>query len=102
MRDGNVGKRWATRAELLPRARSWLAYIVTSPHFRIPRPSFQLCSEVPKEEVPMSDLAKWKVHGPVHILRIEFAEWDLSKEEWQAPRSFTLVQFFPNRRITES
>jgi YD repeat-containing protein len=50
----------------------------------------------------MSDLAKWKLHGSVHTLRIEHAEWDLGKEEWQAPRHSTLVQFLPNCKISEN
>lgn len=29
----------------------------------------------------MGDLANWKVHGPVHALRTEFAEWDLDRED---------------------
>ena len=34
----------------------------------------------------MSDLAQWKVHGPVRSLKTEFAAWDLATEEWGAPR----------------
>lgn len=50
----------------------------------------------------MSDLPQWKIHGPVHTLRSEFAEWDLIREEWQAPRHVSLVRFLPNGRIVES
>lgn len=50
----------------------------------------------------MSDLASWKVHGPVHTLRTEFAEWDLSLEQWQAARNSNLVRFHPDGRISES
>jgi hypothetical protein len=44
----------------------------------------------------MSDLAKRNLHGPVHTLRSEFAEWDLTKEEWQPPRHFTVTSFLPD------
>jgi len=50
----------------------------------------------------MSDLTTWNVHGAVHTLRTEHAEWDLSLERWQAARSFTLVRFHPDGRISES
>jgi hypothetical protein len=50
----------------------------------------------------MSDLANWNVHGPVHTLRTEFAEWDLSLEQWQAARNFNSVRFHPDGRINES
>jgi hypothetical protein len=57
---------------------------------------------VATQEMPMSDLATWNVHGPVHTLRTEHAEWDLSLERWQAARYFTLVRFHPDGRISES
>jgi hypothetical protein len=57
---------------------------------------------VATEEMPVSDLANWDVHGPVHTLRTEFAEWNLSLERWQAARHFTLVRFDPDGKITES
>jgi YD repeat-containing protein len=41
----------------------------------------------------MSDLAKWKVHGPVENLRSEFAVWDLNREDWEPPRHFTITSF---------
>ncbi len=50
----------------------------------------------------MSDLARWKVHGPVRTLRSEFAEWDLTTEAWQAPRSYSLTSFLADGRISES
>ena len=50
----------------------------------------------------MSDLAQWNVHGPVHTLRSEHAEWDLSLEQWQAAKRFTLVGFHPDGRINEN
>jgi hypothetical protein len=53
------------------------------------------------EVVLTSDLAKWNVHGPVHTLRIEFAEWDLSTEGWKEPGCSTLVQFRSDGRIEE-
>lgn len=34
----------------------------------------------------MSDLAQWKVHGPVQTLKTELAEWDLDKKDWKLPR----------------
>jgi len=49
----------------------------------------------------MSDLATWKVHGPVHSLRTEFAEWDLSLEQWKPPHPFTLVRFNPDGKVNE-
>jgi YD repeat-containing protein len=50
----------------------------------------------------MSDLANWKVLGPVHTLCTEFAEWDLSLEQWQAARHSNLVRFHPDGKIDES
>jgi YD repeat-containing protein len=49
----------------------------------------------------MSHLAAWKVTGPVRRLRTEFAEWDLTGEEWKPPRGFTLVHFRPDGKIDE-
>jgi hypothetical protein len=57
---------------------------------------------VAAEETPMSDLANWKVHGPVHTLRTEFAEWDLSLEQWKAAQHSNLARFHPDGRISES
>jgi hypothetical protein len=50
----------------------------------------------------MTDLASWKVHGPVRTLRTEFAEWDLSLEQWKPARHFTLVRFNPDGKISET
>lgn len=50
----------------------------------------------------MSDLAKWDVRGPVRTLRIEFAEWNLSLEQWQAARHFMLVRFHRDGKVSES
>jgi YD repeat-containing protein len=41
----------------------------------------------------VSDLAKWKVHGPVATLRTERAEWDLAREEWQPARGLVSTSF---------
>jgi YD repeat-containing protein len=49
----------------------------------------------------MSDLANWKVHGPVHTLRTEFAEWDLSLEQWKPPHNPTLAWFDPGGHVSE-
>jgi hypothetical protein len=57
---------------------------------------------VATEEMPMNDLAKWNVHGPVQTLRIEHVEWDLSLEQWQTAEHFTLDRFHPGGRIGES
>lgn len=50
----------------------------------------------------MSDLAHWKLHGPVRTARIEFAEWDRSRQEWQAPRHYALLSFRPNGNTSVS
>jgi antitoxin component YwqK of YwqJK toxin-antitoxin module len=52
--------------------------------------------------MPVSDLANWNLHGPVHTLRTEFAEWDLSLEQWQAARNSNFVRFRADGRISES
>ena len=41
----------------------------------------------------MSDVAKWKVHGPVEALRTEFSTWDLKRDDWQPVEHFTLASF---------
>ncbi len=50
----------------------------------------------------MSGLAAWNVHGPVHSLRTEFAEWDLGLEQWRAAQSFSVVRFRPDGAIGEN
>jgi hypothetical protein len=50
----------------------------------------------------MSDLAKWKVHGPVKTLRKEFATWDLNTEAWQAAQHHTLTSFRADGKIGAS
>jgi hypothetical protein len=49
----------------------------------------------------VSDLAKWNIHGPVHTLRTEFAEWDLTLEQWQTAQSYTLERFRPDGMVDE-
>jgi hypothetical protein len=39
------------------------------------------------------------VHGPVRSLRTEFAEWDLTIEEWQPPRHSRFARFRPDGQI---
>jgi hypothetical protein len=48
----------------------------------------------------MSDLAKWKVHGPVETLRKEFAIWDLDNEAWQPVRHYSTSSFRPDGKIS--
>jgi hypothetical protein len=48
----------------------------------------------------VSDLARWKVHGPVRTLEIEQAEWDLAEERWRPPRPGDTVTFLPDGRLS--
>ena len=50
----------------------------------------------------MTALAAWNVQGPVQSLRTEFAEWDLTLEQWRAPQNYTVVRFRPGGAIGES
>ena len=50
----------------------------------------------------MTALAEWNVHGDVRSIRTEFAEWDLTLEQWRAAQYFTLVRFRPNGSVGES
>ena len=50
----------------------------------------------------MSDLANWKLRGLVHTVRTEFAEWDLTNEDWQTPRQSTITTFLPDGRLSET
>jgi hypothetical protein len=50
----------------------------------------------------MSDLAKWKVHGPVATLRTENAEWDTDRKDWKPTRFFTLTSFRRDGTIDSS
>jgi YD repeat-containing protein len=47
----------------------------------------------------MSDLAKWKLRGPVRTVRSEWAEWDAAREAWTAPRRFTVTEFRADGKI---
>jgi hypothetical protein len=42
------------------------------------------------------------VHGPVQTLRIEGAEWDLTGEDWQSPRTSSAVHFRRDGKISKS
>ena len=48
----------------------------------------------------MSDLANWKVHGPVKTLKSEFATWDQDRQDWQSTHQDTVVSFHPNGAIS--
>jgi YD repeat-containing protein len=50
----------------------------------------------------VNDRTTWKVHGPVRTLRIEHAEWDLSREEWLPARHYGICRFRPDGRTEES
>jgi len=50
----------------------------------------------------LSDLATWNLQGPVHTLRVEHAEWDLVREEWQSPRHFGVYTFRPDGKLHET
>jgi hypothetical protein len=50
----------------------------------------------------MTDLAEWKVRGPVRTLRREFAEWDPANDTWQAPRGVTVVAFRSDGQLIEA
>jgi hypothetical protein len=41
----------------------------------------------------MVSSGRWNLFGPVHTLRAEFTEWDVGREQWQAPRHVSVVQF---------
>ena len=49
----------------------------------------------------MSVFQQWKLRGPVRTLRTELAEWDITNEQWQAPRRVCLVQLRPDGRVVE-
>ena len=48
----------------------------------------------------MSDLATWKLHGPVATLRTETATWDPDHQKWQPPQHFTVTTFRPDGKIS--
>jgi hypothetical protein len=41
----------------------------------------------------VSDLARWKVHGSVKMLRSESATWDLDRKDWQPVQRFNVASF---------
>ena len=47
----------------------------------------------------MSDLAKWKVHGPVKTLKSEFATWDQDRQDWHPDHRINVASFDPVGRI---
>ncbi len=49
----------------------------------------------------MSLLQEWKLRGPVRTIRAELSEWDLSKEQLQAPCRVTVTQFRRDGCISE-
>jgi hypothetical protein len=49
----------------------------------------------------MSDLAGWKLHGPVRTLRQEYAEWDPSQGAWQVARNVSTVTFRRDGQVSE-
>src|SRR5215470_10327157 len=44
----------------------------------------------------MSDLAKWKIHGPVKALKTQTATWDAKQSDWQPVSYFTIISFRPD------
>ncbi len=50
----------------------------------------------------MSDVATWKVHGPVETLRTEFATWDPNQGDWQPVEHFSVISFRPDGTISTS
>jgi YD repeat-containing protein len=47
----------------------------------------------------MSDVAKWKLRGPVRTLRSETAEWDAVREDWKPARHFWVAEFQADGKI---
>ena len=50
----------------------------------------------------MTDLAQWKLRGPVRTVREEHAEWDAPAQKWGAPRGLRRASFLPDGRLSES
>jgi hypothetical protein len=50
----------------------------------------------------MSDLGKWKVHGPVATLRTERATWDAARQAWKPEPYFTETSFRPDGALSSS
>ena len=49
----------------------------------------------------VTDLEKWKLHGPVAGMQGEVAEWDRERQQWHAARHRTSVIFDRRGRITQ-
>jgi hypothetical protein len=47
----------------------------------------------------VSDLARWKVHGPVKTLKSEVATWDRDRQNWQAAEHVNVASFHPDGTI---
>ncbi len=50
----------------------------------------------------MTDIARWKVHGPVETLRTEFATWDPDQGDWQPGEHLRLTSFRPDGKVSTS
>jgi hypothetical protein len=50
----------------------------------------------------MTDVARWKIHGPVETLRTEFTTWDLNRDDWQRVEHFTLTSFRSDGTVSTS
>jgi hypothetical protein len=50
----------------------------------------------------MSDLAKWKIHGPVATLRTERATWDAEGQAWKPEPYFTETSFRRDGALSSS
>jgi YD repeat-containing protein len=51
--------------------------------------------------IVVTDLEKWKLHGPVAAMQSEHAEWDRERQGWHAARLYTRVIFDRRGRITQ-
>ena len=50
----------------------------------------------------MSDLAKYKVRGPLATLRTEHVTWDMARKEWQPARGFVTTSFRRDGAVSAS
>jgi hypothetical protein len=50
----------------------------------------------------MTDVARWKVHGPVETLKTEFATWDSNQGDWQPGEHFSITTFRPDGKVSTS
>lgn len=48
----------------------------------------------------MSDVAKWKLRGPVRTLRSETTEWDAAREAWKPSRHSSVAEFQADGKIS--